>query len=420
MIIKSAGERCFILLIIFLLFPFSSFAQRKNLVTEPQENVSGNFRYEQQIYFEVDKAEVYNKTFDNSKAVSSIIDKVAYLRSHDAKDIAISIIASASLEASESHNYDLSSNRTQATLEYLNAKPSLYGIKMEAKNEIYDWTLLKKLTSVSACPYKESVISIIDNPYSSHAEKKRELQKLGKGAAYSFIKEHFFKYMRYANVLVTATLPESEPVQVQNDTILIPFRDTVFMQRVDTVVIEKTAYLQPEKHEFMFAVRSNLLYDIAAVPNIGIDFSLGEKVSLGANWMYSWWKNDPSNFYWRTYGGDVHLDFWFASKRGLKWTGHHAGLYGQMGTFDFELGENGVQGPKWLFGGGLSYGYALYLAPKLSLDFSLGLGYLGGTYYEYSPSEVIVDKYYLENTKQLRYFGPTKAEISLIWKIGRE
>ena len=95
-----------------------------------------------------------------------------------------------------------------------------------------------------------------------------------------------------------------------------------------------------------------------------------------------------------------------------------------MVTYDFEMGGRGYMGGRpggtfWNkanYGVGLEYGYSLPVGRRLNLDFSLGLGYLGGTYYEYVP----VDGHYVwEETKKRHWFGPTKAEVSLVWLLGR-
>lgn len=65
---------------------------------------------------------------------------------------------------------------------------------------------------------------------------------------------------------------------------------------------------------------------------------------------------------------------------------------------------------------GVSYGYSLPLTSRLNMDFTLGLGYLGGIYKEYLP---IDDHYVWQKTRRMNWFGPTKAEISLVWLIGR-
>ena len=52
---------------------------------------------------------------------------------------------------------------------------------------------------------------------------------------------------------------------------------------------------------------------------------------------------------------------------------------------------------------------------KFDGDNSLGFGYMTGTYYTYKP---IDNCYVWQSTKTRHYFGPTKAEVSLVWLIG--
>ena len=105
-------------------------------------------------------------------------------------------------------------------------------------------------------------------------------------------------------------------------------------------------------------------------------------------------------------------------------SGHHVGIYCGLLTFDIEFGNHGYMGGKpggtlWdrcLINSGIEYGYSLPVANRLNIDFSIGLGYLGGNYIKYFPFD---NDYYREKEIKMRYFGPTKAEISLVWLLGR-
>lgn len=112
------------------------------------------------------------------------------------------------------------------------------------------------------------------------------------------------------------------------------------------------------------------------------------------------------------------------TRAGKPLQGHHLGVYGQLLTYDFETGGRGYIGGKpggslWdkaNWGAGVEYGYSLPVGRRLNLDFTVGAGYLGGEYWEYISLE---DCYVWQATKRLRWFGPTKAEVSLVWLIGR-
>ena len=168
---------------------------------------------------------------------------------------------------------------------------------------------------------------------------------------------------------------------------------------------------------FYMAAKSNMLYDLALVPNGGVEFYLGKNFSVAGNWMYSWWKSDKVYWYWRTYGGDVAVRYWFGKPSKEKpLQGHHVGLYGQMITYDVELGGRGYLADRWSWSVGLEYGYSLPIDSRLNIDFTIGAGYHTGQFYEYLP----IDGHYVwQATKNRRYIGPTKAEISLVWLLGR-
>ena len=64
----------------------------------------------------------------------------------------------------------------------------------------------------------------------------------------------------------------------------------------------------------------------------------------------------------------------------------------------------------------VEYGFSLPIARRLNLDFVIAGGYNWGIFEEYIP----VDGHFIwQATKNRRYFGPTKLEVSLVWLIGR-
>lgn len=173
-------------------------------------------------------------------------------------------------------------------------------------------------------------------------------------------------------------------------------------------------------------VKSNLLYDVALLPNIGIEWYVGKNWSLTADWMYGWWDRDRSHFYWRAYGGTLGFRKWIGKKAAEKpLAGHHIGIFAGVVTYDFEFGHEGIMGglprrtlwDRCNFISGVEYGYSMPIARRLNLDFTIGVGYLGGKYIKYQPH---AGGYEWKSGHQLTWIGPTKAEISLVWLIGNQ
>ncbi len=163
-------------------------------------------------------------------------------------------------------------------------------------------------------------------------------------------------------------------------------------------------------------LKTNLLYDVLVVPNISAEMHLGKNYSIGLGYWYTWWSSNPSHKYWRSYGGEIDARKYFgsqASKATL--TGHHLGVLSQMGMYDVEFGKRGYMSD-FSFTVGAEYGYTFPLSERVSLDLAVGIGYFGGTYKVYDP----IDTHYVwQETRNRKYFGPVKADVTLSFQIGK-
>lgn len=176
------------------------------------------------------------------------------------------------------------------------------------------------------------------------------------------------------------------------------------------------------KNRFHMSIRTNLLYDLALVPNIGVDVAIGKHFSISATWEYAYWTLDSKNIIHKVYGGDASFRWWFGRKGERQpLTGHHLGPYGQMAAFDFAYGEQRWSATPWQWAVGLEYGYTLpFKKGRMALDFTIGAGYANVCYSHWHiTSNGAGEKYYeWDQRHECRYIGPTKAEVSLIWLIG--
>ncbi len=163
---------------------------------------------------------------------------------------------------------------------------------------------------------------------------------------------------------------------------------------------------------------TNMLYDAALVPNIGVGMSVTDRITVMADWMCAWWSNRDKRRYWRIYGGDIEARYRIGKRSGHSpLAGHHVGVYCSMACYDFQTGRNhkGVLSDKYNYAMGVSYTYSMPVATRLNIDFSLGIGYLWGTYKKHIP---IDDCDVWLSTHKMGWFGPTRAGVSLVWLIG--
>lgn len=282
-----------------------------------------------------------------------------------------------------------------------------------------DWKGLYALAVAdSELPSREATLDLLcrlamPNDKESEDRMFAQLKALDGGKPYRYMYNRLFPELRKAGVKVVAVYRIDD--LVSDSRVLL---EATFVEPAE-IRISTGVDVMPEaqKKPWYAGVKTNMLYDALLVPNGGLEIYLGKNWSIDAYWMYAWWKSDRVHNYWRTYGGDVELRKWLGSAAKRKpLTGHHIGAYAQIVTYDFELGGRGYLADRWSYAAGVSYGYSLPVAKRLNIDFSIGLGYMGGEYKEYLPQD---GHYVWQSTKRRHWIGPTKAEISLVWLIGR-
>lgn len=164
------------------------------------------------------------------------------------------------------------------------------------------------------------------------------------------------------------------------------------------------------------AIKNNLLYDITATPNIGVELGLSKHLSLDVSAGYNPWSfnDDKSLKHWQV---QPELRYWLFER----FDAHYFGLHAQYMDYDFQgfdlpwgmKKEQGYDGTSW--GAGISYGYHLYLTPRWGMEFTLGGGYSKFKYtkYELNKNGERVDA----GEYKRNYYGFTKLGISIIYII---
>ena len=388
-----------------------------------------------QVYFRQGYSILELDYRDNAKRLAAFADSIRILQ-RDASCCmkTLRIVGTASPEGVSVLNERLSEKRAKNLVAWLEEHISLEGATLDIQALGIDWEGLERQVAVSDMPYRDEVLEILCNtPVWVIRDGKvvdsrnRQLGMLRGGRAWRYMEEHFFPELRSTGVRLVCEIERPVPTR-KPEPAPQPEPEPEPVVEPEPAPVPAEIPVQPEspaRKPFYMSLKTNLLYDAALVPNIGAEFYLGKGWSVCANWMYAWWNSNKRHNYWRIYGGELDIRKYFGRRAQTKpLTGHHLGIYGQAFTYDFETGHKGYIGGKpggtlWdklNYAIGVEYGYSLPISRRLNLDFTLGVGYWGGEYHEYIPSD---GHYVWQSTKQRHWFGPTKAEVSLIWLIGR-
>ena len=166
----------------------------------------------------------------------------------------------------------------------------------------------------------------------------------------------------------------------------------------------------------LFAVKTNLLFDAALMPNIELEVPIGKRWSLNGEYMFPWWLINDDRYCLQILMGGLEVRYWPGRRSGRDvLTGHFLGLYAGGGKYDLQWDKNGYQG-EFFIAAGVSYGYAHSIARNLRLEYNIGIGMLRTDYRHYHSRDNHRTLLWQENG-EYTWLGPTKLKISLVWLI---
>ena len=220
--------------------------------------------------------------------------------------------------------------------------------------------------------------------------------------------------------LVFQPFIQAQEVFVRPPSIESNTEDSIKNNNHDTRVIVNSSPQNTvtNKKLFYFALKNNLIYDAALLPNLAAEVYLGKQFSLAIDGNWSWWTFKSDRFH-RIQSVGADFRYWINSPSPLR--GHAIGIYSMVGNYDIRLFTKNEDSKGWLSYGswsaGLSYAYSVPIASRVNLEFGLAVGYLGGKYYDYNYC-MMHKRWERQAERNRKYFGPTRAGISVVWQFG--
>ncbi len=166
---------------------------------------------------------------------------------------------------------------------------------------------------------------------------------------------------------------------------------------------------KPVRHPFHFAIKTNLLFDLATVANLGVELQITPKITTNIPVLFSPYKI-KNTCQLRVLAFQPEIRYWFHDA----FAGSFLGLHANIGWFNIALNDKTrYQDEETVYGGGISYGYAFQFSPRWGMEFNIGGGYMHiryGTYYN-------IPKGARYNTYTLNYWGITRLGVNLRYKF---
>lgn len=167
-------------------------------------------------------------------------------------------------------------------------------------------------------------------------------------------------------------------------------------------------------HSQQVGTKANMLWWATTTPNLGVEVTIGKKLTISADGNYN---------AWTFFSDGMSLRHWLMQPEVRYWTcksfeGHFVGLHGHYGKYNVgqipflpELDKYTYRGE--LYGGGISYGYHFAIGRRWGLELTAGIGYTYLEYNKYVCSECAE----LMGRYKRHFFGPTRLGVSFIYII---
>ncbi len=327
----------------------------------------------------------------------------------------IRITATSSPEGNEAYNLRLARKRAKTMKSYISRKyPAVNENRIHISVLDEDWVGLRRMVEADLnVPYRDKVLETASREITSKS-KERNLKQIGNGAAWRYLRKHILPYLRSGVACVlfyekqkTELLQDKSPITkiVAATDIQNAMLPEIFC---DTIPVAGYSLKNPDNKNSI-AVKSNLLELAAGVANAGAEFCLGKKLSLDIPFDYSPY-TIARNYRLRTMALRPELRYWFAGV----FHGHFVGVHAIGGIYNVSVNsKTRSQSNRMAYGAGVSYGYALPLADRWGMEFSVGAGYVNTAYdcYYNVPDGMLFD------SRKKHYWGITKASVGIVYLI---
>lgn len=184
----------------------------------------------------------------------------------------------------------------------------------------------------------------------------------------------------------------------------------------EPITVPAATFITDDAKPLQIALRTNLLFDLAGAPNLGVEVPIGEKFSVAVDGAYTHWHIN-NRYALQTFQGGVEGRYWFGqNERPL--TGWNVGVYGMFGSrYDVQW-SSGWQGDSF-WSAGIGTGYSMPIGERLNLEFGIAAGYF------FTPE---VRHYHLEDNmliwqetrSNVGRISLTKLKVNLIWMLGKK
>jgi len=351
---------------------------------------------------------------DNSHSISALRLLLASIKGNGRMTLdSVNVAVYTSPDGIPANNKVLALRRVASVRNYLNNTCGVPDSLVTYSYNSTPWSMLRSLIADSEYPWRDEALDIL-NSVSDTADAGNmrcidALKALDGGSAWPVIASDMLPKLRSA-VIVTyfSTTPYAE--SSGSDKPYVPYEPTGNSEPSPEPEPSVTDFKMPYDR---FAIKSNVAYLAAGVANLGAEVAVSDHWSIDLPVVYTPY----------TWARGYRLRFLYAQPEARYWLdrplkGHFFGVHANIGVANVSLdNKNRYQTPDGFYGAGISYGFALPIARRWTLEFTVGAGYFYTEYDTYYNIGIPQGMRY-EKDRPFNYWGIDKLGINVVYRFG--
>ncbi len=375
------------------------------------------------IIFPMNKAVIVPSLGDNRSELERIHGTLGAISADTTLHLQRLVISGfSSPDGPTAFNRRLSRARTDSLRSYVSRTSHIPYQLIDVHITPEDWAGVERFireSSTAQLPHRDRLLEILQRRWPEEIKERQMRRRYPQD--FRYLLQHCMPLLRRTEFAVDYLHCVRVPVVVPSDSMLtdslLPpptLKENVVEETEDESQITKVLDVRTFGY-----LRTNLLLPLL---NIGFEVPLGNRWSVAADWYYPWiFRSSSHKNCYQLDGLSLEGRYWFGrqhtpdqANKSYRLLGHSVGLFTMGGRYDLEHNYKGHQGEYIL--GGIDYLYAKPIFKgRMHLEFSFGIGYL---YTRATQYEVYVrgGKGYRDKNfrKNIQYFGPLRASISLV------
>lgn len=372
-----------------------------------------------EVHFRFDKSQLDLDYMGNRDALARfthVVDSISLL-----KIDSIVVVSQSSPEGPYEYNTRLSQRRAATMRRAIEHRHPELKELLRVHPDGESWERLREYV-VKDTKMKQSTIEKVLNVIDADINIGTKKWRMEQLPVYRYLYQTY--YPRIRNSVFCIVYYDLHTIPTQIEELISPTSPSISDEKIEPVPL-----VRPIEREPVLNVRTNLLYDLGTVLNVGIEYyPRNPRWSVAGHYTFPWWDIDHKHLYLQLL--DWNLEARYYLQRGKQHAGWYVAPYVHWNLYDISFdAENGWQGEGRGCGVGIGYVWHIGDSHRWKMECFARFGYYHTLFDPYHAGDPYKGKYYYDwpwapedftpRNHRLQWIGPMGAGVTVSYDLFR-